>query len=266
MGVRSITLGHYIPGNSLLHRLDPRVKLFSLLVLLTTLFLIKTFTGFFFYTLIIGSLFLSSGLPRSYFFRGLKPIFYIVLFNLIIHFFFTKGGEVYWRFGALTVEEAGVFLGIFMTLRLILLVITTLLVTLTTSPVSFTAGIEYLLRPLRPLGVPGQEIAMMMTIALRFIPTLMEESDKIRKAQMARGADFETGNIFHRARQMVPILAPLFISAFRRADELAVAMEARCYRGGEKRTRMRELKTSPPDYICIAVVVGICVTVVITGI
>ena len=266
MNARSITLGHYIPGNSLLHKLDPRVKLISLLILLTALFFIKTFYGFFLYALIISLIFSGSGLPWRYFFRGLKPVFYIVIFNLLIHFFFTKGGQVYWRFGALSIEQDGVFLGTFMTLRLILLVITTLLITLTTSPVSFSDGIEYLLRPLRPLGVPGQEIAMMMTIALRFIPTLMEESDKIRKAQMARGADFETGNVFRRARQMVPILAPLFISAFRRADELAIAMEARCYRSGEKRTRMRELKIIPPDYICFAAAAAICTAIIVTGI
>ena len=153
-----------------------------------------------------------------------------------------------------------------MTLRLILLVITTLLITLTTSPVSFADGIGTLLRPLRAIGVPGNEIAMMMTIALRFIPTLMEESDKIRKAQMARGADFETGNVFRRARNMVPLLVPLFISAFRRADELAVSMDARCYRGGEKRTKMRELEVRLPDYVCIFTTLGICLTIFLTGV
>jgi energy-coupling factor transport system permease protein len=153
-----------------------------------------------------------------------------------------------------------------MTLRLLLLVITTLLITLTTSPVAFADGIEYLLSPLRRVGVPGHEIAMMMTIALRFIPTLMEESDKIRKAQMARGADFESGSILRRARNMVPLLVPLFISAFRRADDLAVAMEARCYRGGDKRTKMRELKTSSLDYIGILTALGICLSILITGV
>lgn len=266
MSMRSITLGHYIPGNSLLHQLDPRVKLISLFILIAALFLIKTFYGLIFFAFFITAVFISSRLPRRYFFRGLKPIFYIVLFTLILHFFFTKGGEVYWRLGALTVEEAGVFLGTFMTLRIILLVITTLLVTLTTSPVAFADGIEYLLRPLRPLGVPGYEIAMMMTIALRFIPTLMEESDKILKAQMARGADFESGNIFRRARNMIPLLVPLFVSAFRRADDLAVAMEARCYRGGEKRTKMRELRTKPLDYVGILTAGGICLAILLAGI
>jgi len=266
VSMQSITLGHYIPGNSLLHQLDPRVKLISLFILIVALFLIKTFNGFFFYIFFIGALFISSRLPWKYFFRGLKPVLFIVLFTLILHFLFTKGGEVYWRLGALTVEETGVFMGTFMTLRLILLVVTTLLITLTTSPVAFADGIEHLLRPLRPLGVPGYEIAMMMTIALRFIPTLMEESDKIRKAQMARGADFETGNIFRRARNMIPLLVPLFVGAFRRADDLAVAMEARCYRGGEQRTKMRELQAHFLDYVGIFTVSGICLAIFFTGI
>jgi len=252
--MRSITLGHYLPGNSLLHKLDPRVKLLSLLILIVALFLVKTFWGFILFASFILIIFAGSQLPWRYFLRGLKPILYIVLFTLILHFLFTKGGQVYWRLGAITIEEAGVYLGAFMTLRLVLLVVTTLLVTLTTSPIAFADGIEFLLRPFRRLGIPGHEIAMMMTIALRFIPTLMEESDKIRKAQMARGADFETGNIFRRARNLIPLLVPLFVSAFRRADELAVAMEARCYRGGENRTKLRELHTRPLDYFGILTV------------
>ncbi len=163
-------------------------------------------------------------------------------------------------------EEAGIYLGSFMTLRLLLLVTTTVMITLTTSPIAFADGIEYLLRPFRRMGVPGHEIAMMMTIALRFIPTLMEEGDKIRKAQMARGADFETGNIFRRARNLVPLLVPLFVSAFRRADELAVAMEARCYRGGQGRTRLRELQTRPLDYYGLTTVTAILVFIILTGV
>jgi energy-coupling factor transport system permease protein len=264
--MRSITLGHYLPGNSLLHKLDPRVKLLSLLILIVALFLVKTFWGFILFASFILIIFASSQLPWRYFLRGLKPILYIVLFTLILHFLFTKGGQVYWRLGAITIEEAGVYLGAFMTLRLVLLVITTLLVTLTTSPIAFADGIEFLLRPFRRLGIPGHEIAMMMTIALRFIPTLMEESDKIRKAQMARGADFETGNILRRARNLVPLLVPLFVSAFRRADELAVAMEARCYRGGENRTKLRELHTRPLDYFGILTVTGLILAIVLTGV
>ena len=262
--MRSLTLGHYLPGDSFLHKLDPRVKLLSLFLLIIALFLVKTFSGFIIFAAFILVTFAAADLPWRYFLRGLKPILYIVLFTLILHFLFTKGGEVYYRFGRLTIEEAGVYLGAFMTLRLILLVITTLLVTLTTSPISFADGIEALLRPFRRIGIPGHEIAMMMTIALRFIPTLMEESDKIRKAQMARGADFETGNIFRRARNLVPLLVPLFVSAFRRADELAVAMEARCYRGGENRTKLRELKIRPLDFIVILTAFGVVLLIVLT--
>ncbi|MGI5876696.1 MAG: energy-coupling factor transporter transmembrane component T family protein [Dethiobacteria bacterium] len=263
--MKSITLGHYLPGDSLLHKMDPRVKLVSLLFLILALFLLKSFTGFLFFAAFVVAIFFVSRLPWRYFLRGLRPISYIIVLTLLLHIFFTKGGRVYWRLGPLTIEETGVYLGVFMTLRLTLLVITTLLITLTTSPIAFSDAIEYLLRPFRRLGIPGHEIAMMMTIAIRFIPTLMEESDKIRKAQMARGADFETGNIFKRARNMVPLLVPLFVSAFRRADELAIAMESRCYRGGENRTRMRELKTRPLDYFSFAVVLGFVVTIVLAG-
>ncbi len=264
--MRSITLGHYLPGNSPLHKLDPRAKLLCLFILIAALFLIKTFVGFGIFCVFIISIFFSAGLPWRYFLRGLKPVFYIVLITLFLHFLFTKGGRVYWHWGPLTVEEAGVYLGSFMTLRLVLLVITTLLVTLTTSPIAFADGLEYFMRPFRRIGVPGHEIAMMMTIALRFIPTLMEEGVKIRNAQMARGADFETGNIFRRARSLVPLLVPLFVSAFRRADELAVAMESRCYRGGENRTKMRQLQTTPLDYWGLFTVASFTLALVLSGV
>ncbi len=264
--MRSLTLGHYLPGDSLLHRMDPRVKLVSLLILITALFVIETFLGFVLFGSFVFLVFLSTRLPWQYFFRGLRPVFFIVLITLVLHFLFTKGGQVYIRWGPLTVEEAGIHLGSFMTLRLVLLVTTTVMITLTTSPIAFADGIEYLLRPFRRIGVPGHEIAMMMTIALRFIPTLMEEGEKIRKAQMARGADFETGNIFRRARNLVPLLVPLFVSAFRRADELAVAMEARCYRGGQGRTRLRELQTRPLDYCGLTTVTAILVFIIVTGV
>lgn len=264
--MRSITLGHYLPGHSLLHNLDPRIKLLSLFVLMVALFLVRTFWGFIIFGAFILTIFFIARLPWRYFLRGLRPVFYIVFFTLILHFLFTNGGRVYWRFGPLSVEEAGVYMGTFMTLRLVLLVITTLLITLTTSPISFADGIEFLLRPFRRLGIPGHEIAMMMTIALRFIPTLMEESDKIRKAQMARGADFETGNIFRRARNLVPLLVPLFVSAFRRADELAIAMEARCYRGGENRTKMRKLHTGPLDYLGLFTALGMMLVILLSGV
>lgn len=264
--MRSVTLGHYLPGSSVLHRLDPRSKLLGLLMLIAALFLISTFSGFLYFGIFVIIIFISAKIPWRYFLRGLRPVLYIVVFTLILHFLFTKGGEVIWRIGAVTIEQNGVYLGSFMTIRLILLVITTLLVTLTTSPIAFADGIEFLLRPLRIFKVPGHEIAMMMTIALRFIPTLMEESDKIRKAQMARGADFESGNIFRRARNLVPLLVPLFVSAFRRADDLAVAMESRCYKGGENRTKMRQRKVTGLDYLGVFTTCSIAVIIIITGV
>ncbi|MGI6097907.1 MAG: energy-coupling factor transporter transmembrane component T family protein [Dethiobacteria bacterium] len=251
---RSITFGHYIPGDSFLHQLDPRIKLIILILSIAALFLVEHLIGF---IIIGGFLFfflITSGTPLRYFLRGVRPILLIILFTVVLHIFFTKGGEVLFRLGPVTIESDGVYLASFMAIRLILLVLMTTLITLTTSPLALTDGVEYLLRPFRRLGVPAHDMAMMMTIALRFIPTLMEESEKIMKAQMARGADFSSGNIIRKAKSLVPILVPLFVSAFRRADELAVAMEARCYRGGENRTRMRELHVRWVDVVSLFVV------------
>ena len=249
---RSITIGQYLPGNSLLHRLDPRAKFIALLLLIVAIFLVGTYWGYLFLAAIITSFLLSSRIPLPYFFRGLRPVYYIMLFTLLIHIFFTKGGSILLRLGPATIDSYGIYLGFFMVLRIIFLVVSTSLLTLTTSPIALTDALEYLMKPLSHLGVPAHEIAMMMTIALRFIPTLMEESEKIMKAQMARGADFESGNIFNRAKNLVPLLVPLFVSSFRRADELAIAMEARCYRGGKGRTRLRELKAAPRDFLAVA--------------
>lgn len=254
---RSITIGQYIPGHSLLHRADPRAKFIALILFIITVFVLRTFWGYAALGVILASLFASSGLPLRYFFRGLRPVYYIMLFTLLVHFFMTRGGAVLFRLGPLRVEEEGFYLGLLMVLRIIFLVVATGLLTLTTSPIALTDGLEYLMKPLKKIGVPAHEIAMMMTIALRFIPTLMEESHKIMKAQMARGADFESGSVLRRAKAMVPILVPLFVSAFRRADDLAVAMEARCYRGGEGRTRLRQLHAAPRDYLLVAVAAAI---------
>lgn len=248
---KSITIGQFLPGESLLHRLDPRAKFIALILFIGTVFVVQTFFGYLLLGIVLFGLLIVSQLPLRYFFRGLRPVFYITLFTLIVHFFMTKGGEIILRFGPLTVESDGVYLGTFMALRIIFLVICTSILTLTTSPIALADGLEYLMRPLTKIGVPSHEIAMMMTIALRFIPTLMEESEKITKAQLARGADFESGNIFRRAKSMVPLLVPLFVSVFRRADDLAIAMEARCYRGGKGRTRLRELLATPLDYFAI---------------
>ncbi len=237
---RSITLGHYIPGRSLLHRLNPRFKLLSLLFFLIALFWLKTLTGMAAVLLLVIILMSLARVPYRYLLRGLRPILYIVLFTLIIYFFFTKGGVVLLRIGPVTVESLGVMEGLFVVARLIGLVLATMLVTLTTTPLSLAHGLEFFLKPFKLIRLPVAEIAMIMTIALRFIPTLMEESQRLMRAQMARGADFESGNLFRKARNLTPLIVPLFVSAFRRADELALAMEARGYRIGARRTRMYE--------------------------
>ncbi len=212
--LKDITLGQYFPGDSFIHRLDPRTKILGMAAYIAVIFCIKGFAGY-----------------------GILAVFTL----------FLTGGRTLWKWGFLTVTYEGLRLAVFMVLRLFFLVFGTSLLTLTTSPIALTDGLEYLMSPLKRIGVPAHELAMMMTIALRFVPTLLEETDKIIKAQTARGADFETGNVIRRAKAMIPILIPLFVSAFRRADELATAMECRCYRGGEGRTRLRELKMGAVD-------------------
>lgn len=249
---RSITLGHYIPGRSLLHRLNPRFKLLALLIFLIALFWLKTLTGMAAMVLLSIVLLSLARVPYCYLLRGLRPIMYIVLFTLIIYFFFTKGGVVLLRIGPVTVESLGVVEGLFVVARLFGLVLATLLVTLTTTPLSLTHGLEFFLKPFKWIGLPVAEIAVIMTIALRFIPTLMEESQRLMRAQMARGADFESGNLFRKARNLTPLIVPLFVSAFRRADELALAMEARGYRIGARRTRMHEEQIALRDWASLA--------------
>lgn len=254
--IGNLTIGQYFPGNSLLHRLDSRVKIISVMLFIIALFIVSNGAG---YILLTGYTVVAAGLsaiPAKVLVRGLKPLRWFVVFTLVVHFFLTPGTVVWqWRAIALTVE--GINQGVFMTLRLLLLIFLSSLLTLTTSPTNLTDGIECILFPLHYIGVPAHEIAMMMTIALRFIPTLLEEADKIVKAQTARGADFATGNIMARAANMVPILVPLFISSFRRADELALAMESRCYRGGQGRTRMREMKVGLADIGALMVTGGV---------
>lgn len=245
---KNITIGQYLHRDSLIHNLDPRTKILLTILVVIILFLIASFWGYllvFIYTLLV--IFLAK-LPLDRILRGLRPVLFILIFTLVLHLIFTKGGEQLLRLGPLSIEEKGLYTGLFMVTRIILLVLFTSLLTLTTSPIRLTDGIEYLLKPFQRVGVPAHELAMMMTIALRFIPTLMEEADKIMKAQKARGADFEGGSLVKKAKSLIPLLVPLFISAFRRADELAMAMEARCYRGGENRTRMRELSFQRSDF------------------
>lgn len=248
--IRDITIGQYYPGDTFIHRLDSRIKIIIVALFIASLFFINDFYP---YILIVAFILITvhfSKVPLSYILKGLRPLMLLILITFFINIFMTKG-EVLYEIGPLAVTKEGLRQAIFMALRLILLITGTSLLTLTTSPLSLTDGIEKLLSPFKKLGLPAHELAMMMTIALRFIPTLLEETDKIMKAQMARGADFESGNILRRAKNLVPLLVPLFINAFRRADELATAMEARCYRGGDNRTRLNELVLKKADIVTL---------------
>lgn len=252
--IKDITIGQYYPGDTFIHKLDPRIKIIIIALFITSLFFINDFYP---YILILGFILISvylSKVPLKYILKGLKPLIFLIMITFIINIFMTKG-EVLFEIGPLAVTKEGLRQAIFMALRLIFLITGTSLLTLTTSPISLTDGIEKLLSPLKKIGLPAHELAMMMTIALRFIPTLLEETDKIMKAQMARGADFESGNILRRAKNLVPLLVPLFINSFRRADELATAMEARCYRGGESRTRLNELALKKVDIVTLGAMI-----------
>lgn len=255
--LKNITIGQYFPGNSAVHRLDARVKLVLTLVMLVDVFLSGGFCAFALIFAFIMATAKSTKIGLGFIVRGLKPIAFIVAFTFILNLFVQTSGEtlVHWKF--IHITTGGVRMAAFMALRLMLLVISSQLLTLTTSSLSLTDGLESLMKPLKKIKFPAHEIAMMMSIALRFIPTLMEETDKIMKAQSARGADFESGGLLKRARAMVPLLVPLFVSAFRRADELALAMEARCYRGGEGRTRMNIARATRLDLYAAFVVLAL---------
>lgn len=242
-----IMIGQYFPGRSLLHRLDPRVKLVELILLLTAVFVVSGPAAYGALSAMTVILMLVSGVPVKMYMRSIKPLWWIIAFTVLIHMFMTDG-QTLWQWGALKITREGVNQAVYISVRLILLILLSSLLTFTTSPITLTDALERLMKPLTPLGIPAHELAMMMTIALRFIPTLLEETERIMKAQEARGADFASGNILRRIKNMVPILVPLFISAFRRADELAVAMEARCYRGGGNRTRLKVLTVTALDY------------------
>ena len=243
----NIMLGQFVPGDSAVHRLDPRTKILAMIAYIVLVFLVQSMAAFAVPFLFVALALLLSGVPLSYVWSSLKPMRWRIAFMFLINLFFTQGERVLFSWWIVRVTAEGVRQAVFISLRLILLVAGTSLLTLTTSPIALTDGLERLLKPLARIRFPAHELAMMMTIALRFIPTLLEETDRIRKAQMARGADFESGGLIARARAMVPILVPLFVSAFRRADELAMAMESRCYHGGEGRTRMRELRLARRD-------------------
>ncbi len=259
----NVTLGQYLPGNSFLHRMDPRGKILLTVLMITAIFTANTWIGYAGLFLFLGAVTACSKLNGKYVLKGIRPIAYIIALTFFINLFFGVGETVLFQWKFLKITGEGLRSAVFMAVRLLLLVFSTQLLTLTTSPIALTDGLERLLKPLSKIGFPSHELAMMMSIALRFIPTLMEETDKIMKAQMARGADFESGNLIQRAKAMLPLLVPLFVSAFRRADELAMAMEARCYRGGDRRTRMKILKFTRIDaYAALAVIALTAFTII----
>ena len=240
--IRDITIGQYYPAESRIHRLDPRVKIVCTLIFLVSLFIQNSLLGYVIATLFLGTVIRLSKVPLKFILKGLKPLVILLLFTVVMNLFLTRDGETLIHFWIFTVTTGGLRTSVLMAVRLMYLVAGSSIMTFTTSPNGLTDGMEKLLHPLNKINVPVHEVAMMMSIALRFIPILLEETDKIMKAQIARGADFESGNIIQRAKSMIPILVPLFVSAFRRANDLAMAMEARCYHGGEGRTKMKPLR------------------------
>lgn len=259
--IRDITLGQYYPEQSVVHRLDARTKILGTLLYIIEVFLVNSFAGFGLVILALGILIGISRVPVRFIFKGLKAVVFIILLTFVLNLFMFDG-TVLWHWKFLTITYEGLYRSCFMALRLILLIIGTSMLTLTTKPMELTDGLEKLLKPFNRLGLPSHEIALMMSIALRFIPTLLEETDKIMKAQQARGADFESGNLMQRVKNMIPILIPLFVGSFRIAQDLALAMEARCYHGGVGRTRMKEIVFSRRDGVAgvlLAVFLGIVI-------
>ena len=261
MALKDITLGQYFPGNTLIHRLDPRTKLLFTVLYIVALFSAKGGVAYaVLFAVLCVSIAVSKIHPKTIL-RGMKPILFIIVLTAVLNMFYTPGDIIWqWKFLKITVE--GLWAAFFMVLRISFLITCTFMLTYTTSPIMLTDGLEILLGPLKMVHVPVHELSMMMSIALRFIPTLIEETDKIMSAQKARGADFDTGNLFQKAKALVPLLVPLFISAFRRADELATAMECRCYHGGEGRTRLRQLRFHGSD-IAVLLCGGLLVALVL---
>ena len=262
--LKDITLGQYFPGNSLAHRLDPRTKLILTVLYIVILFCAKGFVSYGVVALLLLTGIKVSGVAPRALVRGLKPILFIICFTAVLNLFYTPG-EALASFWIFTITKEGIVTAFFMVLRITMLIMGTFLLTYTTSPIALTDGLETLLGPLKRVKVPVHELSMIMSIALRFIPTLIEETDKIMSAQRARGADFDSGKLIQRAKALIPLLVPLFISAFRRADELATAMECRCYHGGEGRTRLRQLKFKPADYVTLLLFLAVTAGVGILG-
>lgn len=250
-----ITFGQYVEGDSLIHRLDPRIKIVIALIYIVVIFLAKSATAFALLTAAAVVFVLMTGIPPRLIFRAMRPLVFIIVFTAVINLFFMRGEHLLFEFHFIRIYREGIVNAFLIVLRILLLIVaTSVFMTYTTTPLALTDALEQLLNPLKKLRVPVHEFSMMMTIALRFIPTLIDETQKIINAQTARGADFTTGSLLQRGRALIPILIPLFISAFRRADELATAMECRCYTGGEGRTRMNSLKSEPKDWIFFSVI------------
>ena len=263
--LKDITLGQYFPGNSPIHRLDPRTKLIMLVVYIVALFLAKSWISYALMLAFLAVVIKVSAIPLKSILKGMKPLVMILVFTGILNLFFTQEGPVLVVLWIIPITLGGLTRAVFMMLRILMLITGTFLLTYTTSPISLTDGLESLMGPLKKIKVPVHELSMMMCIALRFIPTLIEETDKIMCAQKARGADFETGSIIDRAKALIPILVPLFIGAFRRADELATAMECRCYQGGEGRTKMKHLRYHRNDLTAFGIGIAMIVVVSLLG-
>ena len=264
--LNNITMGQYYPVDSVVHRLDPRMKLILTILFIVAIFMTHSFVGYLLLlAFLIGTCRLAN-VPFRLMLKGLRPLRIIIIITFLLNLFFTAGETVWVSFWIIRITKEGFLQALFYSVRLVFLVAGTSLLTLTTSPIALADGIEMLLSPLKKIHFPAHELAMMMTIPLRFIPSLLEETDKIMKAQMARGADFESGNLLTRAKAMVPLLVPLFVSAFRRAGDLAMAMESRCYHGGEGRTRLRVLHITRNDWIALGIVVLLLVLIVLEGI
>ena len=266
--LKDITLGQYFPGDTIIHRLDPRTKLIWVVIFIAALFTARDYVSYALMIAVTVGLVAVSGVRPRNLLRGMKPLIFIICFTGILNLFYTRGGTTLFEWWIFTVTTAGIKRAVLMVIRIMMLICGTLLLTYPTSPMALTDGFEILFGPLKKIRVPIHEMSMMMSMALRFIPTLIEETDKIMSAQRARGADFDTGRLLERAKAMLPLLVPLFVSAFRRADELAVAMESRCYHGGEGRTRMKQLRLVRRDYLALlagAVLLAAVITLNVFG-
>lgn len=253
----NLTIGQFYPADSIIHRLDARTKIMATFIYIVAIFLAKGVVGYALCGVLLIAAIKLSTVPFKMLLSGLKSIMIIIIFTIVMNMLFIRTGRMLFSFGIIQITTDGVIMALRLCIRLVMLILGSSVLTLVTSPIALTAGIESLLGPFKKIGVPAHEIAMMMSIALRFIPTLVDELDKIKKAQMARGADFDTGGLIAKAKSMIPLLVPLFVSAFRRADELAMAMEARCYRGDINRTKMKKMQYTKLDYItyCIVIIV-----------